>query len=358
METKIVTLPMKAYKKEKIGLLVIPLFSEILRSKTGFKTTLALNLSDSFEQRYEYIDNYYELIKDTNINLDNVWMDTKNKEKLLKEIDKLVQLEAIKEKTKNIKRCKCGKVEIDENISKEITGKCYKNINGELYCNSCKEIAESRIEKCLVFETMKDFDVNISAYPRGISKQLKEINKKIIGNDIIISRNRDTGYEYEFNGNTYNIDVDFIWQNYLSTIDDNCEKIVIGSNHTIFPMYMINMLERYKGNNNVSFIALPHVEGLDNIDFKNLDMDSKKMTINFLTSKMKLPSNNWNPQLYNYIEKMHKKQKDKFKEILYEHTPVNEGEGTMQYINRIITNELNFQKVLKKSKTLDVIEER
>ena len=29
METKIVTLPMKAYKKEKIGLLVIPLFSEI-----------------------------------------------------------------------------------------------------------------------------------------------------------------------------------------------------------------------------------------------------------------------------------------------------------------------------------------
>ena len=268
METKIVTLPMKAYKKEKIGLLVIPLFSEILRSKTGFETTLALNLSDSFEQRYEYLNSYYELIKETNINLDNVWMDTKNKENLLKEIDKLVQLDAIKEKIKKIKRCKCGRVEIDENISKDIRGKCFKNINDELYCNSCKEIVESTIEKCLVFETMKDFDVNISAYPKGITKQLKEINKKIIGNDIIISRNRDTGYKYEFNGNTYNIDVDFMWQNYLSTIDNNCEKIVIGSNHTIFAMYMINLIERYKGNNNVSFIALPHIEGLDNIDFK------------------------------------------------------------------------------------------
>jgi len=100
MKSQIVTLPIKVYEKDKIGLLVVPTFAEILKYKTGYETILALNISDSFKDRSQYIERYYNLIKDTNIILDNVWMDSKNKDKLLAEVEKLVNLGYIKEKRK------------------------------------------------------------------------------------------------------------------------------------------------------------------------------------------------------------------------------------------------------------------
>ena len=38
------------------------------------------------------MQNYYNLIKSIDLQLDNTWVDTKNKENLLKELERLVEL--------------------------------------------------------------------------------------------------------------------------------------------------------------------------------------------------------------------------------------------------------------------------
>ena len=92
------------------------------------------------------MQNYYNLIKSIDLQLDNTWVDTKNKENLLKELERLVEIGVIKEKEKNIKKCKCGRVEIDDNITDKINGKCYRIEKYNIY-NVIKELDNKLIEE-------------------------------------------------------------------------------------------------------------------------------------------------------------------------------------------------------------------
>lgn len=348
MESTIITLPIKAYEKDKIGLLVIPIFAETLKAKTKFEAALALNLVDSFEDRISYIEKYYQLIKNTNIDLDAVWIDSKNKQQLLDELTKLVKLGYIKEKDKHIKSCKCCKVEIDEELLEKVNGKCYRKENGDFFCNFCNEPIKVNTERCLVFEVPVNTSEKIVTIPRRISKQIQELDKRIGGNDIIISRKRKTGYQYLYNNNLYNIDVDFMWQNYLATIPKENTKVIIASNHAIYSMYMINLIEKCKGKENHIFVALPYVKELENIDFMNKDSKISKMVLSMVASKMKNEDSKWDNEMYKYIEKLPDKQKEKYFEELYSKIDVNKDESIENYINRIVLEKMNFQKITKK----------
>ena len=79
MENKIITLPIKSYNEQLIGTLIVPSIAEVMKKKLNIKTTLSVNLLDSFQNREEYYDGFYDLIKDNNIKLDDVWIDSKNK---------------------------------------------------------------------------------------------------------------------------------------------------------------------------------------------------------------------------------------------------------------------------------------
>ena len=54
-------------------------------------------------------------------------------------------------------------------------------------------------------------------------------------NDIIISRDRNTGIVIEINNNRYNLDVDFLWEIYLSLFDET-EKVVMCCNRQLYQL--------------------------------------------------------------------------------------------------------------------------
>ena len=82
MENRIITLPIKSYSEQLIGTLIVPSIAEVMRHKLDTEATLSVNLLDSFQDRGKYYEGFYNLIKDNNIKLDNVWIDSKNKDEL------------------------------------------------------------------------------------------------------------------------------------------------------------------------------------------------------------------------------------------------------------------------------------
>lgn len=349
MKSKIITIPIKSYSKDKIGLLVIPTLVEILQKKTGFSSTLALNLADSYNDRLKYAERYYELIKDTEIKLDNVWMDTRNKEVLLDEVKKLIELGFVTEKEKNINHCKCGRVDVSSDLIESLDGKCYTRNDNKIICNSCNEEAILENKETLVFTVPKDIGSNIKIIPNGLHKQIIELNRKIEGNDIIISRQRNTGYQMNYNDTIYNIDVDFVWQNYLASFSED-EKIVIGSNHTLYAMYMTNLIERCKNPDKSStmYIGVPHVKGLEDIQFKQLSNEEKKLCLGFATCRMKNSDSKWEQQEYEYISKLNPNKKQEFFDRAYSIIPRGENETLEDYISKIVFKEIKFQKAIEK----------
>ena len=93
---------------------------------------------------------------------------------------------------------------------------CFEEYNGKYYCKSCKSECHTLNQTVLVFDPNKIENKNIIFYPEFINKDIKTFNQTIRKNQIIISRNRETGIILTYNNKEYNIDIDFLWEIYLS----------------------------------------------------------------------------------------------------------------------------------------------
>ena len=145
-------------------------------------------------------------------------------------------------------------------------------------------------------------------------------------------------------------DVDFVWQNYLASFQE--EKVVIGSNHTLYAMYMVNLLEQCKNNGKspIIFIAVPHVKGLEDISFRQLNNAEKKLNICFATCRMKNSSSKWEQKDYIHLSRLSQNKRKAFFDVAFERIHRENGETLESYIGRIIADEINFQKIIAKTK--------
>lgn len=81
--------------------------------------------------------------------------------------------------------------------------------------------------------------------------------------DILVSKNRNTGYVIDTLSGPFNIDVDFVWSNYFK-LYDNPKQIYIASNHQLFLIFLMNYLAEKTSNKELVFIANPYL----NVDLK------------------------------------------------------------------------------------------
>ena len=100
---------------------------------------------------------------------------------------------------------------------------------------------------------------DLMLYPNFINKDIKTFWETVGKNEIIVSRSRETGIKFSYHNETYNIDIDFLWQMYLSLFSSE-EKVVICSNHQLYQLFMVSLLENcFRNNGKTICLATPYL---------------------------------------------------------------------------------------------------
>ena len=265
MERIIMTMPIAPYKTFSVGKMSTPILAETLAKKMNCKFILAVNLLDSYKNRS--IDEYKKLLKKYNIIPDGYWIDMEHLDKLLEKLYYLIDKGYVYSKEKEILICSCKKVEISkDNISTiNMQDACFNIIDDKYYCKSCGSECVFNKEPCLVFNPNLVMNKDLLFYPEFINKDVKTFFNTVGTNEIIISRKRETGIKINYESKEYNIDIDFLWQIYLSLFP-NYEKIIICSNHQLYQLFMVSMLEKCFDNNGRTIcLATPYLN-INNLD--------------------------------------------------------------------------------------------
>lgn len=347
----VITLPMKPHRKEKIGMIVIPSIADVLAKRIGAKSYLGVNLMDSYVKRSDFVNDYYNLLYQMDIDVDDVWVDTENETELFLNVQKLIDKGFIKEKELKVLRCPCGVIDMKSGSANDfVTKRSYIMENNEVYCKECGEKCRDIVEKVLVFNA-SNIDFKSKTLPSRIAKDQQEFHKRLKDEDILVSRVRDTKVPVTVNGRKYNIDIDFAALTYLSCFDEK-QRVIIGSNHHVYQMYMMQLLQQCLGNNAENlYVAVPYVRPPANVPFDlkkslfSLNNSSRESYIFGSAFKFKNTVNTWSPDLLRCIAKLNESEsKNLYKKMT---TPIamSKGESLEKHINNAVSK-TNIQRML------------
>lgn len=249
------TLPIKPQKKTNIGMLLAPTIMDFMGTVLGAQKNIGFNLIHSYEEKDTELDDYLNTINAAKIKYDSIFVDKDYEDELLEIIDKMYHDGFLKIKQIEKVRCDCGRV--DMVTSTVNNGKLYRIEDGNIICNYCNRVCSTYKEKSLVFE-IKEGVNQTSICPPYLKKEMGTFMQSFSRKDILVSKNRDTGYIVDTSFGAFNIDVDFIWSNYFK-LYDNEKQIYIASNHQLFAMFLMNCLAATTSDKKIMFIANPYL---------------------------------------------------------------------------------------------------
>lgn len=345
MERIVLTMPIAPYQKFSVGKMSTPILGEALAKKIGAEFHLAVNLLDSYKTRE--ITGYQRLLEKYQIIPNSYWIDSNHIQELIDKIYMLISQGYIYETNKEILYCECKKVEICKDNIKSINmiDSCFEEYHGKYYCKSCKQECLTCEKTVLIFDSRKIESPKIQLYPDFINKDIKTFDETIGKNQIIISRTRETGIKINYNNHYYNIDIDFLWEIYLSLFSEK-EKIVLCSNHQLFQLYMVLMLENcFNQNTNTIGIATPYI----NIQRTDLEqsLEERILSLKLFTLfnfKWSKKENTLDPGLITYLNSMNVIKKQQLYDIVME--PIISSSLDSD-IRRALLKEFNFQNTNK-----------
>lgn len=350
MSRAVITLPLSPLKNHEFSRLVSPIIGETLSKELGANFYLALNLLDSFKDRSDNLDSYLDNINKHKINCD-LWVDIDHIELLLEKVSLLIKKNFIYEKKVMMYRCDCGIIEVDKNNIKTCNpnNTLYSFNNDQMVCLKCGSVCKLYEEDELVFDFSKVNNFYVKFMPDYLNKDIKSFNKVILPSYTIISRKRDTGIYINYNNHKYNIDIDFLWEVYVSLFDDD-EKVILCGNKELYQLYMVSVLE-YVLNSHINsiYVGTPIIEGINDCNFSvnNIDDVITKKLIVILNTKWSVKQRKID---YDLVSKLRRMPLDK-KFDIYETICYNNCVGNFNKDLAYIFNEqFNFQKVMKKVK--------
>lgn len=336
----IITLPISPYSNMSVGKMTTPILGESLAKSMDCNFTMSINVLNSYNNKNS--NSFIKLMKQYNIKPNKYWIDKDNIKQLTNQIYLLNDMGYIYEKEKEILRCNCGKVEIPKENIKTINFKdsLFEMKNGKYFCKFCKKECIISTEKVLVFDSKLVDKNNMLFYPNFMNKDKITFDKTVGNNDILISRNRETGIKYDYNNQTYNLDIDFLWQNYLSLFNSK-DKIVMCGNHQLYQLYMVGMLEKcFNKTNNTICLATPYLEHNSNeINLENRIMSLKVFSL--LALKWAKKENKFDLSLLKFINSMNVNKKQMLYDILTEKIELTEN--AYNDLNKVLTKKYNFQ---------------
>ena len=341
-------MPIAPYQKFSVGKMSTPILAKSLATKLDAKYILAVNALDSYKARE--LDEYINLLKQYNIEPDEYWIDKDNIAKLLDKINYLIEHGYIHTKKMPIMSCNCKKVEIPvENISTiNMTDACFYEKDSHYYCKHCGSICTEKEIDSLVFNSKLIQDASYTFFPEFINKDIKTFYNTILNNEIVISRERNTGVTLTYQNRTYNIDIDFLWEVYLSLFP-NHDKIVICSNHQLYQLFMVSMLEKcFENRGKTIALATPYL----NIASKDKEselqdriLSTKIFTI--LNQKWAKKENILDEGLLTYINSMNVNKKEMLYHILMDR---NVTIDILEDLKKSLLRDFNLQNANKELK--------
>ena len=290
MDDYIVTnMPIKPRAKTKTGMLTTPLIIEICGKIFNAKTCLNFNMLNS------YLDLTNELkIFKTDLDYHGYHFDKEDLDSnWLKQINSLlnfmVKNHFIKQQKLQILHCSCGRVEILKSQIKFLPNlKLITRKGTDYFCNICHDKLICTTDDCLTLKLSEDVDDSIKIVPTRYANITKHFSKEFKGKSILVSKKRNTGCEFIYNGNKYYIDVDFIL---LLTPQLFKQKNIIFVNNEKhqYHVYLSNYINNIMATKNLLFIASPYIH-----DYKN-EMDNILTNRNNYVKKLAILFNmNWN----------------------------------------------------------------
>lgn len=348
MEKIILTMPISPYKNFSIGKMTTPILAETLAKKMNAKFIMAVNILDSYKDRN--FEEYEKLLKKYDIIPNEYWIDKNYIDRLLEKVYLLIERGYIYSKKVEILSCGCKKVEISKYNLDSINMKDANFFikDNDYYCKSCLGKCTLRKEETLVFNSNLIENKQLYFYPEFINKDIKTFFNTVGRNEIVISRERETGIKVNYNNIEYNLDVDFLWQLYLSLFP-NTDKIVICSNHQLYQLFMVAMLEKCFDNQGKTIcLATPYLN-VENKS-KELELEDRIVSlkiISLLSQKWSKKENSFDEGLLKYINSMNVEKKQMLYELIIEEIEQMEIENELKLI---LTKKINMQNLNKELK--------
>ena len=341
MERIVLTMPITPYSKFSIGKMTTPILAETLAKKMNALFILSVNLLDSYKERN--LEEYLELLNKYQIKPDYLWIDKAYINELLDKIYYLIDNNYIYKKEESILNCRCKKVEISINNLDTInlTDANFTIKEGKYYCKYCCEECCIKNNDVLVFNPNLIDNKQLFFYPEFINKDIKTFYNTVGKNEIVITRERNTGITIDYNQKKYNLDIDFLWQVYLALFP-NAEKIILCSNHQLYQLFMVSLLEKCFNNQGKTIaIATPYL----NIPNNSINKELQERIISLklfalLNQKWSRKENSCDEALLKYINTMNIEKKQELYELILTQTENNDLE---QSLKLILTKEINRQ---------------
>lgn len=350
----IVTAPTKPPIKRNIGSYISPIIVDLLKRTTNLPAFLNMNIIGSYMNREDYVKTYLKDLGELGITFDGMWTDSKKLEQLQREIELLKFKGIITEKELEKYKCKCGKVEVaTDSIKHGGSLTSIVQVKDSLFCTECCSECKIYKEKSLVIEWPEGISRELDIVPSFLTNAMKTFDRTVRDKPLPISRNRDTIMNMNFNGNTYNLDTDFVLSNYLQTYGDG-NKIVVASNHSLYQMYILNLLNNVKSpDSKLLFVATPYLKDSRNVNpeehFDELDdVISKRL---YLLFNIKWKSNvaNWSYDVYKFLLNKSEKEKRMLHNVIYQPFAERPNSDIAATIARILNQSTNVQYNVKKA---------
>lgn len=262
MEGCITTLPITPKANPCINLMIQPFVMDVFGAKMGLERIISLCSSSGFGSNGNNNDetDYIKSNEMLGIRPDFVWKNNcdQNKSLVKKMIHELFSMGYILQEKAKIIKCPCGVVEslaVAENIS--FSRKKYKN-------NKCVMCGQEifKIEDLVFLFCFPNREKMLlgQIFPKFYEKELNNMFRRFSGHKFLISKSRMSAFDFEIQGNNRLLDIDFVWQLFLSSLyrSGHNVKFLVGSNKSImaclFSVVFFNILDKKE----ISIIIPPY----------------------------------------------------------------------------------------------------
>ena len=319
------TMPIKPQKKTNLGMYIGPTLMNVLSDILSCDSTMAINLLNTYKNKEPELEIFLSDLDRQGIRYDNLFIDKNYIDEILCLLEKMVYDGLIHKSCEEIFRCSCGKVDILKDTINSSIGKLYYERDNAYYCKECNGKCEVFKENVLMFDLPQNIDDSILIIPTFLKNDINHLRKTFKGSKLLVSKQRNTGYQLLVDSELFNVDIDFLWTNYFRLFDQE-QIIMIASNHQLYQMYLLNYLNKIVTGNQICFVASPYMNEsniinpleeyektndniykklfiLYNLKWRNKNCNCSSSTIDFLSNISTTIRNNLYRVIVNYGEK-------------------------------------------------------
>lgn len=355
MNKIIMTMPIKPQKTTNIGMYIAPTVMSVLSDVLPCTSTMSINTLNTYKDKSNDLLVFINDLKRQGIRYDNLFIDQDNAIALLTLIEQLLYKGVIKESIEEVFRCDCGKVDILKEGINASTSKLYYQQGIDYYCKECGSLCKSYKEAVLTLPLVENIDDSLTIVPTFLKGDANNLSKQFKGSKLLISKQRNTGYQISTLNKTFNIDVDFIWTNYFNLFE--CEQIImLASNHQLYQMYILNYLNGIVSGTPICFIANPYMNNSStNIleQYEKTQNDIYKKLFILYNLKWRNKNCDWSSSVIEYLSTISTTRRNNLYEVIRNcRTKFNEDAKIDVYLESILTRGINMQINIEESKRL------